>query len=153
MLGLKLWCTFAPCSSSSSAAQSSCQGRWVLSADDHSPPQSTSSFLCAAYRFKWKQVANPNKHHVKESSKQTEISAQHDTIGQKTTGALVLLTSQGVHRGWWGVCMCVCGHMHRLICAWVHIWVANHVWACDSIQDIYLVNKRYHCYYSPCTVL
>lgn len=40
-------------------------------------------FLRAAYRFKWKQVANPNKHHVKESSEQTEISAQHDTIGQK----------------------------------------------------------------------
>ncbi|KAK2905846.1 hypothetical protein Q8A73_009789 [Channa argus] len=30
-----------------------------------------------------------------ESSKQTEISAQHDTTGQKTAGALVLLTTQG----------------------------------------------------------
>lgn len=47
-------------------------------------------FPCAVYWFKWKQVANPNKHHVKESSKQTEISAQHDTMGQENhrgTGA------------------------------------------------------------------
>lgn len=47
-------------------------------------------FPCTVYWFKWKQVANPNKHHVKESSKQTEISAQHDTMGQENhrgTGA------------------------------------------------------------------
>lgn len=54
--------------------------------------------------------------------------------------------SAGVWRG-----VCVRGHMHTLICAWAHIWVANHVWPCVSIQDIYLVNKCYHCYCSPCT--
>lgn len=130
---------------------SPCQSGSALAPDGHSHSKSTASFLCAAYRFKWKQVANPNKHHVKEPSKQTRISAQHDTIGQKTTGALVLLTSQGVQRRKWGVR--VCRHMHTLICAWVNIWVTNHVCACDSIQDIYLVNECYRCYYRPCTVL
>lgn len=50
------------------------------------PLLSQPPFSCTAYRFKWKQVANPNKHRVKESSKQTEISAQHDTIGQEHHG-------------------------------------------------------------------
>lgn len=70
----------------------------------------------AAHWLGLKQVANPNKHRVKESSEQTEISTQHDTIGLRTAGTPVLLTSQGVHQGCVCICVCMCGLMHILVC-------------------------------------
>ncbi len=58
--------------------------------------QSLLSHSCATYWFWWKQLANPNKQHVSEPFKLTEILAQHDPLAGQAQGLPELLTWQGV---------------------------------------------------------
>lgn len=104
-----------------------------------------SFFPCTVYWFKWKQVANPNKHHVKESSKQTEISAQHDTMGQENhrgTGARSL-TGGPQRSGGVYVCVdtCIHSYVHErtyewpIMCGLVSLF-KTFIWSISAITVI-----------------